>query len=52
LAQTRYDIGLATMVELSQAQLNVTAAEIADTSARFDYQALRLNLDFQTGTLK
>jgi outer membrane protein len=39
LAQRRYDIGLGSIVELSQAQLNVTAAEIAGSSAQFDYQS-------------
>jgi outer membrane protein len=52
LAQTRYDLGLGGMVELSTAQLNVTTAQIADTTARYDYQAQRLNLDYQAGALK
>jgi outer membrane protein len=51
LAQSRYDLGLSSIVELSQAQLNLTSAEIADTSARYDYQAQRVNVDFQTGAL-
>jgi outer membrane protein len=52
LAQTRYDAGLGSIVELSQAQLNLTTAQIANTSARYDYQAQRVILDYQTGTLK
>jgi outer membrane protein len=52
LAQSRYDIGLGSIVELSQAQLNVTAAEIASSSAEFDYQTERANLAFQTGALR
>ena len=52
LAQRRYDIGLGSIVELSQAQLNVTAAEIADSSARFDYQIQRANVAYQIGALR
>jgi outer membrane protein len=52
LAQTRYDAGLGSIVELSQAQLNLTTAQIANTSAAYDYQAQRVILDYQTGTLK
>jgi len=36
---------------LSQAQLNLTSAQIANTTARYDYQAQRINVDFQTGVL-
>ena len=52
LSQSRYDLGLAAIVELSQAQLNLTSAQIANTTARYDYQAQRINVDFQTGTLR
>jgi outer membrane protein len=52
LAQRRYDIGLGSIVELSQAQLNVTRAEIADSGALYEYQALRSNLSFQIGELR
>jgi outer membrane protein len=52
LSQSRYDLGLADIVELSQAQLNLTSAQIANTTARYDYQAQRINVDFQTGTLR
>jgi outer membrane protein len=51
LAQARYDLGLSSIVELSQAQLNVTRAQIAQASARFDYQSNRAVLDYQTGRL-
>jgi outer membrane protein len=51
LAQDRFDLGLGAIVELSQAQLNLTSAEIAQASARYDYQALRIALDYQTGVL-
>lgn len=52
LAQTRYDAGLGAIVELSQAQLNLTTAQIASASATYDYQGQRVILDYQTGVLK
>jgi outer membrane protein len=52
LAQSRYQIGLGSIVELSQAQLNVTAAEIANSTAQYDYQAGRANLAYQIGALR
>ena len=52
LAQTRYDLGLGSMVELSTAQLNVTSASIAEANAQYDYQSQRVLLDYQTGALK
>jgi outer membrane protein len=51
LAQSRFDLGLGTIVELSQAQLNMTSAQIAEASAKYDYQAMRVNMDYQTGVL-
>ncbi|HXA49745.1 MAG TPA: TolC family protein [Candidatus Acidoferrum sp.] len=51
LAQTRYDLGLGNIVELSTAQLNVTSAQIANASAHYEYQTQRIVLDFQTGVL-
>jgi outer membrane protein len=52
LAQGRYDLGLSSIVELSEAQLNLTAAQIANASARYDYQSQRLLIDYQTGALR
>lgn len=52
LAQSRYNLGLSSIVELSQAQLNLTSAQIAFASAKYDCQAQRLNVDFQIGALK
>ena len=52
LAQSRYDLGLGSIVELSQAQLNVTSAQLADATARYDYQAQRVNVDYQVGALR
>jgi len=52
LAQTRYDAGLGSIVELSQAQLNQTSAEIQNATARYDYLTSRATLDFTTGELQ
>jgi len=52
LAQQRYTMGLSSIVELTQAQLNKTQADIDQASARYDYQARAAALKFQTGALK
>lgn len=52
LAQSRYDLGLGSIVELSQAQLNFTGAQIASAGARYDYQFQNALVQFQTGTLR
>jgi outer membrane protein len=52
LAQSRYDLGISSIVELSQAQLQDTEAEIAAASARYDYQIKRATLDFAVGASK
>jgi outer membrane protein len=52
LAQARYDLGLSSIVELTQAQLNKTSAEIETARARYEYQTRSVNLRFQTGELK
>ena len=49
LAQTRYRLGLASMVEVSQAQLQQTDAQIGNVNARYDYLAALSNLTYQTG---
>jgi outer membrane protein len=49
LAQARYKIGLSGIVELSQAQLAQTQAEIAYASARYAYQTAMAEVRFQTG---
>ncbi len=51
LAQSRYKLGLSSIVELSQAQLNQTQAQIAQASAKYDYEAEISALDYQTGSL-
>lgn len=52
LAQSRYELGLGSIVELSQAQLNLTSAQIANTAAKYDYQSQRVNVDYQVGVLR
>lgn len=49
LAQRRYDLGLSSIVELSQAQLNLTSAQIATVGAKYEYQGLRAVLSYQVG---
>jgi len=52
LAQSRYNLGLSSIVELTQAQLIKTTAEIASANARYDYQQARAALDYETGALR
>jgi outer membrane protein len=52
LAQQRYNLGLSSIVELTQAQLNQTRAQIEQTTARYEYQARTAALRYQTGALK
>ena len=51
LAKARYDAGTSSMVEIGQAQLNLTAAEINETNARYEYLIRRSILEYQTGAL-
>jgi len=52
LAQARFNLGLSSIVELSQAELNQTSAQIEEAGARYDYHIQRAALDFQTGRLR
>jgi outer membrane protein TolC len=52
LAEAQYRAGQTSIIELSQAQLSDTQAEIASASAKYDYEILRAALDFQIGTLQ
>lgn len=49
LSQTRYQLGLSSIVELSQAQLQQTQAAISDANARSQYGFAMSVLNFQTG---
>jgi outer membrane protein len=52
LAQARYDMGLSSIVELSQAELNLTSAQIGEAAAKYDYQIRRAELEYQMGELR
>ncbi len=51
LAQARYDNGLGSIVELNEAQVNETTAEINAADARYTYLSRRADLDYVTGSL-
>ena len=48
LAQTRYRMGLSSIVELSQAQLQQTQAQISNAQAGYDYRLALAVLRYQT----
>jgi outer membrane protein len=50
LAQTRYQLGLSSIVELSQGQLQQTSAAIDNTNAQYEYRLALATLDYQVGT--
>jgi len=52
LAKAQYKAGSASLVELTDAQVNQTSAAIAEADARFDTLIQRAILDFQTGSLR
>lgn len=52
LATERYKLGLSSIVELSQAQLNQEQASIAQASAKYEYGAKISELLFQQGALR
>ncbi len=52
LAQARYDNALGSIVELNQAQLNQTSAEIAAASAKYEYLSRRSALNYAMGILR
>jgi outer membrane protein len=49
LAQTRYQLGLSSIVELTQAQLQQTSAAIDNTNAQYQYRLSLAALNYQTG---
>ncbi|HVN20719.1 MAG TPA: TolC family protein, partial [Dongiaceae bacterium] len=51
LAQTRYKLGLSSIVELSQAQLQQTQAQIGSAQAESEYRLALSSLRYQTGSL-
>ncbi len=51
LAQARYNLGLSSIVELSQAQLQQTEAEISTVTAKYGYEFAISTLEFRTGAI-
>ena len=51
LAQTRYKLGLSSIVELSQAQLQSTQAAMAAVNAHYDYLLTLRTVDYARGQL-
>ncbi len=52
LAQGRYNLGLSSIVELTQAQLNLTQAEVENLGAKYDYQRSNAGLQYAAGLLR
>lgn len=52
LAEARYRIGLSSIVELSQAQLDLTQAQLQAASAKYDYQTALSTLAYQAGQIR
>jgi len=52
LAQGRYNLGLASIVEITQAQLNLTQAQIENVSAKYEYQTAYAQLQYTLGALR
>ena len=50
LAQSRYRIGLSSIVELSQAQYQQTDAAIGNTNAHYQYRLALSTLNYEIGT--
>ncbi len=51
LAQARYKLGLSSIVELSQSQLDQTQASIENVNAQYEYQLSLAALNYQLGNL-
>jgi hypothetical protein len=51
LAKTSYDLDLSSIVELNQAQLNMTEAQIENARARYEYQIRYAVLQHNIGAL-
>jgi outer membrane protein len=52
LASQRYQLGLSTIVELTDAELNVTTAEVESVNAKYDYAAMYAALQYTIGALR
>ncbi len=51
LAQGRYNLGLASIVELTQAQLGQTSAQVENLNVKYDYQEAYAALQYTLGLL-
>ena len=52
LAQSRYNLGLGSIVEFSQAELQKTEADIADTDAKYQYRLTQIVLAYTISSPK
>jgi len=52
LADARYKIGSSSIVELSQAQLSLTSAQIANANARYNVLIQQSKLNYEVGALR
>jgi outer membrane protein len=52
LAQQRYQLGLSSIVELTDALLNLTSAEVENVNAKYDYQSSYAFLQYTVGALR
>ncbi len=52
LAQGRYNLGLSSIIELTQAQLNLTTASIENLNSKYDYQTQYSALQYTIGQLR
>ena len=52
LAKGRYDLGLSSIVELTDSELNLTDAQIANLSAKYDYQSQYAMMQYTLGALR
>jgi outer membrane protein len=51
LAQTRYQMGLSSIVELSQAEYQQTDAAIGNANAQYQYRLALATLNYQIGSV-
>ena len=52
LATSRYQLGLSSIVELTQSQLNLTQAQIEQVNATYDYQTELALVNYSIGNLR
>jgi len=52
LAQSRYNLGLGSIVEFSQAELQKSEADIADTDAKYQYRLTQIVLAYTISSPK